>query len=375
MGLIDRLANRLGYTPLTRELATEYTSAWSTSDTLAHIAFEDFYGAISPYIRTNRANAMTVGTIGAGRQNIAGTIGRLGLYAEQGGSRAALQPALLSQLERGVPTSTTLTWTADDLLFYPCAWWVVRERDFYGWPVWVQRVPHDDAKTDSEGRLIGIRDELVDAKDVIRFDSPNGSGLLVDGARTIKRAIAIELAAALAEDNPVPTIELHNEGDPLDADERERLLDAWASARRKRGVAYTPKNLKAIPHGQQPAQLLIEGRRALSLDLVRHMNLPAWAASTAVEGATMTYDNRQLRNWELIDLTLAPYFAAIGGRLSLPDVTPRGWTIKHQIDQLTQPDQKTRFETYEIGKRAGFIDNTWIAAQEGWPTVPEETQK
>lgn len=373
MGLLDRLAAALGYTPLTRELSTEYASRFSDNDHLADITLDDWLGDLPDYVAVNRSNAMQVATIAAGRHVIAGTGGRLPLVASQGGVRAALQPALLQQPERGTPRSTTLTATLDALYFHPFTWWHVLERDFYGWPTKVEWVSHARAGLDSQQRLIKVDNVPIDPADVIRFDSPLGDGLLKNARKNIQRAIAIDIAAALAEDNPVPTVELHNEsGTELNQEEIDELLDKWSSARRRRGVAYTPKSLKVIAHGQHSQQLLIDGRKSISLDLIRQANLPAWAASTAIEGATMTYDNRNLRNWELLDLTLAPYLTAIGDRLSMPDVTPRGWTVKVDVDELTRPDEKTRFETYEIGKRAGFIDNAWIAAREGWPTVPEE---
>ncbi len=376
VGIIQRigtgLASAFGFTPLVKEASLNFASVHA-GDHLERIAFEDFYGAIEPYIATNRTNAMTVGTVAALRNAIAGTGSRLGLYTERAGARTVKQPTLLAGLERGVPLATTLAWLIDDLFFYPNAYLRVTERDAYGWPTWTLRVPRGEARFDAEGRLIAHGDTPVRPEDVIRFDSPLAEGFLATASRTIKRAIAIELAAALAEDSPIPAIELHNESDQVLSDEqRDSLLDSWTAARRKRGVAYTPKNIKAIAHGKPTEQLLIEGRRALSLDLVRHGNAPAWIASTAVEGANLTYENRGSRNWELIDLTLANYFTAIAGRLAMDDITPHGWTVKFDTDQLTLPDMKTRFETYGIGLDKGFIDKAWIAAREGWATVPGE---
>lgn len=377
VGILERLAKSAGYTRLTRGVAHEYASAWSDNSHLADITLRDFLGFAADYIRVNYKYAMKVSTIAAGRNTIAGTLGRLPIYAEQSGVRAQQQWPLFAQFQNGVPNVTLLTWTYTALIFEPHTWWRVLERDYYKWPTKVEWISAERATVDEFGNVIEIdQAPVTDQADIIRFDSPLGSGLLHDADRTIRRAVAIELAAALAEDNPVPTVELHNEGADLTSDEREGLLNAWSASRRRRGVAYTPKNVKVIPHGQYVSQLLIEGRRAINLDLIRAMNLPAWAASTAVEGATMTYDNRQLRNWELIDLTLAPYMAAVAGRLSMNDITPRGWIAKVDTDELTRPDQKTRFETYRIGlgdkSKPGFITQDWIAAQEGWQ---KETNK
>lgn len=369
MDLLNRLAQRLGYTPTVRAQAQQLSlsSPWVTSNPLQDATLAALY-QLGDQVPVTRLNALSLGTVAAGRQIIAGTGGRIPLISKSGSVRMPQPPQLLTQPERGLSRSTSLTWLMDDLIFYPCSWWHVLERDSYGWPTWVERPSHAEARVDSEGRLIGIGDRSVKPENVIRFDSPSGEGLLLRGKRAIRRGIAIELAAALAEDNPVPAIELHDENnEPLSQADIDVLVDSWTTKRRQRGAAYTPKSITVKTLGTHPENLLIDGRKALSLELVRHMALPAWAASTAVEGATMTYDNRSMRNWELIDLTLAPYFAAVADRLSMPDVTPRGWTVEFDLEQLTRPDMKTRFETYGIGLDKGFIDQQWIDAQEGAP--------
>lgn len=377
MGFLENALSRVGLMPKPHVMAkvTEipYVSRFSQDNHLAQITLEDWLGVLPEHVAVTRDNAMRVSSVAAARHTIAGTGGRLPLYLETKGTRAEYQPRVLEQLERGVPLSTTLTWLYDALFFHPCTWLVVRDRDSYDWPRWYEWIDRQRADLDDDGNLLKVDGEKVRPEDVVRFDSPLGHGFLHNARRTVQRAIALDISAALAEDNPVPTVELHNEtGIELSDEEREKLLNDWSASRRKRGVAYTPKGLKVIAHGAAPEQLLIDGRRAIALDVVRHANLPAWAASTAVEGATMTYDNRAMRNWELIDLTLAPFFKAFSDRMSMNDVTPRGSKVRVDTGELTQPDLKTRFETYAIGKKHGFIDNAWIAAQEGWATVPEE---
>lgn len=377
MGFLENALSRIGLMPKPHVMASvtgiPYVSRFSQDNHLAQITLEDWLGVLPEHVAVTRDAAMRVAPVAAARHTIAGTGGRLPLYLETNGMRAEYQPRVLSQLERGVPLSTTLTWLYDSLFFFPCTWLVVRDRDSYDWPRWYEWIDRQRADLDDDGNLVKVDGESVKPGDVVRFDSPLGHGFLHNGRRTIQRAIALDISAALAEDNPVPTVELHNEtAIELTDAEREKLLTDWSASRRKRGVAYTPKGLKVIAHGAAPEQLLIDGRRAIALDVVRHANLPAWAASTAVEGAAMTYDNRSMRNWELIDLTLAPFFKAFADRMSMNDVTPRGSKIRVDTAELTQPDQKTRFETYAIGKKHGFITNEWIATQEGWATVPQE---
>lgn len=374
VGFLENALSRIGLMPRPHVMAQAtgipYVSRYSQDNHLERITLEDWLGTLPDHVTINRDAAMRIGAAAASRHTIAGTSGRLPLFlSDHKGVRATDQPAVLRQLERGVPLSTTLTWMFDSLFFYPCTWLVVRDRDAYGWPRWYEWVSQARADLDMDGNLVKIDGEPVRPEDVKRFDSPLGHGFLHNARKDLQRAIALNVSAALAEDNPVPTVELHNEtGIELTASEREKLLDDWSSARRRRGVAYTPKGLKVIAHGAAPEQLLIDARRSIAIEVVRHANLPAWAASTAVEGATMTYDNRSMRNWELIDLTLSPYFKQFSDRMSMNDITPRGSVVRIDTSELVMPDQKTRFEAYAIGRKHGFITNEWIAQQEGWPT-------
>lgn len=346
------------------------------NDHLYRIALENFLNASESIVTVTRSSAMTIGTVANSRHRLAGTVGRLPMTAKRGGTRVPQtdQPALLGQPEGDhVPRATTLTWTVDALFFHPCTWWLVRDRDFYGWPRRGEWIDRKRATLDNHGRLVRVDNEPVRPEDVIRFDSPLGEGYLKHARRDIQRAIAINIAASKAEDSPIPAVELHNEENvSLKPEERAALIEAWAEARRASGVAYTPKGIKVIPHGQPLERLLIDARKAIALELIRHAALPAWAGNVAIEGGTMTYDNRALHNFELIDLGAAAYMTAIDGRLSLPDVTPRGWEVEMLADQLTREPMQTRFQSYEIGIRAGFIDNAWIAEQEGWASAPAD---
>ncbi|MFJ3394006.1 phage portal protein [Leifsonia aquatica] len=367
----DRIAASLGLAPLAADLAQEQAK------TLERITAGDFEGAFGSTLHVGRSEAMRLPVVSKSRAATAGTIGRLPLYAQKGRTRVTAQPAILLQPEAGRPLSTTLTWTVDDLIFRPFAWWLVTARDSYNWPTTVKRVPWSKATFDPEtGALLSAFGEAVKkASDVIQFDSWHG-GLLHDGRDVLRRAIAIERTAALAEDNPVPTMELHNIGeDVTNPEDIDKILDRWIAARRIRGVAFTNKSIETKVHGVRLENLLISGRERSDLALVRAMNVPAWVADATISGQSLNYTNRQSRNAELIDLSLSPYMTVIRDRLSLPDVTPRGWVVKFDTDELVRPDLKTRFETYEIGKRAGFITNDQISEWEGWEAVaPEEGQ-
>jgi hypothetical protein len=170
----------------------------------------------------------------------------------------------------------------------------------------------------------------------------------------------------------VPSFELHNVGDSLNREEINNVLDQWVTNRRKYGVGYTSKGIETKQWGITPEQLLIDGRKRVDLELVRHMNAQRMDGRCPGRRQSITYANNQDRWRDCVNITFAPYMEAIVGRLSLNDVTPMGREVKFDTDELTRDDMTTRFGAYAIGKAGGFVTNEQIAAWEGWATVPQE---
>lgn len=339
---------------------------WADSSHLGIVS--QLYGlADSSGITVSRKTALGLPVVAKGRRLLATNLGRMTLVNRKGNRPAPLQLGYLQQPEKDRPLAATLTWTADALYFRPRAWWIVQQRDFAGWPArgGVKLLDWADATIDTNGNLTHAWGKPVEARDVIQFDAPDG-GLLHDHAGLLRRAIVLNRAASLAEENPVPGVILENQGaEKLLGPQIVDLLESWMEARRRYGVAYADKNIKATEMKSSIENLLIEGRKQMDLDLARAAGLPAWAADVPVEGSALNYQNRSSRAWELIDLFLATYMTAITSRLSMNDCTPIGWQTTFDTDELTRPDMKARFDTYSVGLQQGFIDQTWIEAQEG----------
>ena len=332
-----------------------------TGSHLAHVAFSDLFPSLATGIVVTRSRALSTSVVRKARKITCTQMSRMPMVInDSDGARSEDQPAWLTEMERGRPTSTTILWLTDQLIFYPFAHLLVTERYHSGKPARFQLVDRAKATYDSSGsHLIAYDDAPVDPADAIRFDSPD-SGLLLEAADDIRRALVLTAAASQAEDNPVPVLNLANESnEQLTKDEVDELLESWQNARRRRAVSYTPPGIKLEQYGAKSEQLLIEGQRRLDIVLARHMNVPAWLMDAPIEGSSLNYSNRASRNWELIDLTLAPYMTAIADRLSLSDIIPAGKRVAFILDELVRDDRKTRYETYEIG-----IRNKIITAQE-----------
>lgn len=338
------------------DLPAEDIASPGTNEHLADVVFSDLFPSLADGIHVNRDRALSVSVVAKARNIITAQLARMPITANSGGRPHPEPPSWLASMEAGRATSTTMLWLADQLIFHPFAHLIIRDRYATGYPRSFTLADRSRATYDSNGYdLIAYDDAPVKSGDAIRIDSPT-SGLLHVARTDIRRALVLTAAAQQAEDNPVPVLNLANDGaETLTAKEVQELLDSWQAARRQRGVSYTPAGIKLEQYGAKSEALLIDGQRRLDIALARHMTVPGWLVDAPVEGSSLNYSNRASRNWELIDLTLAPYMTAIGDRLSLDDVTPHGTTIAFDTDVLVKEDRKTRYDTHKTGIEAGFL--------------------
>lgn len=358
MGIIDSILGRPSPIVMSALDLPEQpiASPYADNSHLADVVFDELFPSLASQVVVNRDRALSISVIGKARDIITSQLARMSLIAHSGNTRVEQQPAWTASMEPGRPTSTTIVWLADQLIFHPFAHLIIRDRYATGYPKTFQLVDRHLATYAANGYDLAAYDDApVNMADQIRIDAHH-SGLLNTARTDIRRALVLTAAAGQAEDNPVPVLNLANEGtEQLTREEVNELLDSWQAARRRRGVSYTPRGIKIEQHGAKSEALLIDGQRRLDVALARHMNVPAWLVDAPVEGSSLNYSNRASRNWELIDLTLAPYMTAIADRLSLDDVTPHGTTIRFDTDVLVQEDRKTRYETHKIGLDAGFL--------------------
>jgi len=78
---------------------------------------------------------------------------------------------------------------------------------------------------------------------------------------------------------------------------------------------------------------------------------PEMVASEA--GGSLTYANVEQRDLSLLKYAIGPWLRRLETRLSM--LLPRGMYAKFNAGGLLRTDLKTRYESYEIGLRAGFL--------------------
>lgn len=317
--------------------------------------------------RVSRADAIGIATVAGIRDVLTGRISRCPLVEFGTDDQPTpTQPAALGQPETGRPRSQTMIWTIDEMMFYGRSFWQVTARDSNNKPARFRLVPDAHAETDDNGQMIRAFGEPVLPVDSVRIDGPH-EGLLARGSGTIRRAIRLNRAAARAEANPVPSIDLHNNGEDPAGDGIQEMLASWNKARETSGVGYSSKGIEVRPLGQVGEQLMIDGRKAITLELLRHMGAGATPeiVAAAAEGSSLNYTNKGSREAALIDNFLAPYMTAVEDRLSMDDIRPHGRYVRFNTDVLTRDDTATRYANYKSAKELELLTTDQIKRAEG----------
>lgn len=285
------------------------------------------FGINASATRVTRKEAMALPVVRQGRTLIAGTIGTFPLVCRRGRAVVVDRP-LLTVLDPRTTRAWTITWTVDDLMFYGVAWWRVLTWDSFGYPTTAERVDHRRLFLDYASRQAYVDGQLVDPRHLIRFDGPD-EGILTTGSRALRTAIRLEDAVnryALM-DVPAGVLKDTRPGMTLTDEEITTLLTRWRTARAEYGTGYLNGSLDYVPVQFNAQQLqLVEARQHMASELARLMLLDAPAVN-APQASGMTYDNTVAARRGRLDTSFRFYLEALAGRLSMPDVTPRGQTV------------------------------------------------
>lgn len=306
-----------------------FASPYSRPNHLAHVVAPDWFP-----VTLDRSRAMRVPALARARLVICSTIARTPMAVYRGGQRVK-SPAWVDSTSGPISPYHRMLWTVDDLLFYGMSLWAV-QRGADGFPVAADRVPWDTWSL-QDGRVrfterapdgSTITDREADPASVILIPG-NDSGILDHGMDAICQAIALLESSGRAARNPSAYLELHQTNDvPITPDERDRLLDGWAAARRgeRGGVAFTSAGIEVREHGAAAEHLLIEGRTAAALDIARAAGIPG-SIVDAIVAEGLTYQNADAKDDDLRRYGLASYTGAIAARLGLDDMVPSGQSV------------------------------------------------
>lgn len=345
MGLRETLRTLAGYSTVDQLMPVR--SPW-TSTTLQRIVLSDV-AALTP-ATLSRADAMRVPAIVRSRALIAGLLSRhpLADYDTATGQPIREATWLTTTATSQSPRQRNL-WTFDDLIFSGLSlWFVARDSDDritdairVDPSLWTV---HPDTR---EVKITGI--DNLSPEQVILFEGPQ-EGLVTIASETIRAALDLEAAWAKRVASPVPMLELHSTDSTYDLEPEEaaELVAKWEKARKEGGgTAYTPASITANVLGQLTADLFIQGRNALRLDIANFVSLPAALLEGSMSTASLTYSTKEGSRNDLVDLSLGYWADPFEARLSQDDVVPSGRHVAIDLTALATPTQPTRSPNQE----------------------------
>ena len=313
-----------------------------------------------------RQDAVGVPSITRCRNLICGTIATIPLemYSLSTGEEL---PSLtwVDQPDKRQPRAVTIAWTVDSLFMYGVAYWRVEE--VYAddnRPArfsWIQNdrvtVKYNALNTEVEYYMINnIRVPDSGVGSLVTFQALD-QGLLLRSQSTIRAAIDIEKAAAIAAQTPQPSGYIKNNGADLPDQQVQGILNNWKLARQNRATAYLTSTLDYNVTSFSPKDMAYaEAKQYFATELARACNIPAYMID-AETFRGMTYQNIIDGRKEFFAYSLAPFVTAIEDRLSMDDLTPRGQTVRFSVDEtFLRVDPITRLQVTEKLLTLGLID-------------------
>jgi len=305
-------------------------------------------GEYSPYAMpfqysyVSREDALSVPALQRCRNLLAGTIGAIPLELYRKSTNEELgSPVWLEQPSYSQPRSVTIAYTVESLLLYSQAFWkVVEVYNEDGRPSRFEWIANNRVTATLDSTNTYVKSYAVDGMtlpqdglgSLITFQSLL-PGILTTGIQTIRAAIDVQKAAAIAASTPMASGYIKNTGADLDPKEVQGLLAAWKNARNNRSTAYLTSTLEYKAVSFSPKDMMYnEAIQNLATEIARLCNVPAIYLS-ADQNSSYTYNNVQDERKQFLQLSLQPFISAIEDRLSMDDITARGNVVKFDIDK------------------------------------------
>lgn len=330
----------------------------------------------------SREEALRIPGVLKGR-NLLCSVATLPLTQRGPGNRLERSP-LLEQIDPNVTNVVVLAMTLEDLLFDGVSWWRVTARGADGYPssathidrsrvtlkppkAWGYQpadvLPSGESAT---ATVVYVDGKPVLAADMIRFDSPNPA-LLQYAGDTFRAARMYLEAAGRYASNPMPTEHFtpaDNAAEPT-TDQVEEFLSQWKAARRSSSTAYVPGWAKYNPDTSTSAadMKLPELKTQAALETALCMGLDPEVLGVAT--TSRTYANAQDWRRDRINDLFAGFMLAITQRLSMGDVTRRGYLVTFDVDDYMRADPITRTAYYRALQDMGAIRVEQIQEEEG----------
>jgi hypothetical protein len=321
-------------------------------------------------LKISKQDALSIPAVLRGR-NLICNIATLPLITQKK-NLEVVEREFLRQINPDVPNLKTLADTVEDLLFNAKAYWLVDAWDSKGWALRAHHVAFDLVEKDEQG-FYWVDGVKVSRDRIIDFYSPNPA-LLSTIASSIQRARALAAASTMYAEKPVPKVLISAKADvDPDIEVIDEAMDQLENAAAESPFVYVSAGLEATPMNMlSPSDLqLMEAMRMVAIDLANALGIDP--EDLGISTTSRTYQNAVDRRKDRVNDVLNVYMQAITARLSMNDVTPRGWVVKFDQDDYLRADALTRAQVEEIQIRNQIIAPSEARTREGYaPMTPAQ---
>src|SRR5215203_3974885 len=340
--------------------------------------------ATSSGVRVNADTAQRLSAVWACIRLLCDVISTMPCHAYATGSRDPVDPApvMLRSPAAGVPFHD---WTAQvlrSLLLSGNAWGIITSRVGAGLrPSQVELIaPHRvTVQVATDGtvtyRLDGSEVDRDDLWHVRAYPTPGsilGLSPIGYAAQAVGVGIAAEkFGAQFFGDGATPTGVLATD-QRLNNDQAQQYSTIWntffgnRTGQRRVAVLGDGMRFQQISVPPDESQFL-ETQKFTVAQVCRIYGVPPEMIA-AEAGNSLTYANVEMRSLDFLTYAISPWLVRL--ETALTDLAPRGQYVKFNAGGLLRTDLKSRYESYEIGLRAGFLTVVEIRELEDREPLP-----
>jgi HK97 family phage portal protein len=247
-------------------------------------------------------------------------------------------------------------------------------------PTQIELVHPDDVtvtvRTDGEieYRFAGVPVDPLDVWHERQNEEP-GSVVGMSPISAAARALGINLAAAdygggFYDEALTPSALLSSEA-PIDETQARIVKARVLATQNGREPLVLGGNWSYRPLTVNPAEaMFLEVMRYSDVDVARLFDVPGEMIEANTSGSSITYANREQRVQDLLAFRLGPAIARRERALSR--LTVRGQYVKLTTAALLRADLSTRYKSYEVGLRNGFLALEEVRALEDREPLTDE---
>lgn len=215
--------------------------------------------------------------------------------------------------------------------------------------------------------------ELLVTRYIVRVGKKRGLGILSAHAADLGFAAHVRGFADNLLRRGVPNGWLKSSKPDLTQQQADQLKNAWMKSHGgvRKSIAVLNATTEFFPIQLDPQTMqYLDMKRLSAWEIALAFGVPPGKLGISM-GDSMQYSTLEMANTEYVQDTLMGLAAKM--EAAIDAVLPTGTELKIDFNTMLRADTRARYESYEIGLRAGFLTKDEVRAFEDLPPLPEDT--